>query len=161
MGFFDRLKAILGGKDNAGADQQGQSPAVPEPQKRDGADRSKPPAFSKPGGPERFVKGNEDMRTNPTWEAVELYIEKALMDGEEFVILQLSYPNIPFIQARMESNLDTNTEMRLEASVLDEQTGSFHIFEKIVDADTCRDAFRLYYESGEVRDLDTFSPMQW
>ncbi len=30
----------------------------------------------------------------------------------------------------------------------------------VVDADACRAAFRLYYESGEVRDLDTFSPVE-
>jgi len=163
MGFIDRLKAFWGGRVEDGSDWQSQIRAYrTEPQKIDGADRSQPPAFSKPDGPKHFVQGNfEPLVTNPTWETVELYIEKARLDGKEFVVLQLSYPKIPFIQASMESNQGTITEMRLEASVLDEQTGSYHIFEKIVDADTCRDAFRLYYESGEVRDLDTFSPMKW
>lgn len=157
-GFLIDLRLFGGDKIEDGADRQGRATAVPKPQKRDDADRSQPPAVSKPGGPERSVKGNfEPLIKDPTWETVELYIQRALMNGEEFVILQLSYPKIPFIQA----NMDTDTTMCLEASVLDEQTGSYHIFEKIIDADTCRDAFRLYYESGEVRDLDTFSPLKW
>ncbi len=162
MGFLDRLKDILGGKKENGAGQQSRTPAVPESQERDGAaQQSRTPSFVKPTKQERFVEGQKNRQPNPTWESVELYLEKALAESGEFVILNLSYPKIEFIQATRESNLDTNTKMCLEVSVLDEQAGVTHVFEKVVDADTCRDAFRLYFESGEVRDLDTFSPIQW
>lgn len=162
MGFFDRLKSILGGKAEDDASRQSQAPAVPEPQKRDGAaQQSQTPAFSKPTRQERYVQGQENRQTDPTWESVELHLEKALIDSGEFVILNLSYPKIPFIQATREPGPDNIGKMSLEASILDEQNGVTHVLEKVVDADECRDAFRLYFETGEVKDLDTFSPVEW
>lgn len=112
--------------------------------------------------PERYVEGQEEWRGDPTWEEVELYLEKTLINKREFVILNLSYPNIPFIQAVRASNLDTDATMLLQVRVCDEQIKDEGVvlLEKVVDADTCREAFRLYYESGEVADLDEYTLAQ-
>lgn len=148
MGLFDRLKACFFDKDNGDAEQLKQAATTPNPN-----------AFSMPERPDRFVEGPNDFRADPTWETVEWYLEKALSHDDEHVILQLSYPNIPFIQAARIPGWDKRGKMSLEASVFDERTKRCVLLEKIVDDDECKVAFRLYFESGKVRDLDAFSPM--
>ncbi|MDD4096464.1 MAG: hypothetical protein PHP22_09515 [Oscillospiraceae bacterium] len=121
-----------------------------------------PPTYSIPKNSGRWLEdAHGPRRKEPVWEAVELHLEKAMMYTDDHIVLNLSYPIIPFIQACGDPNPDAINTMLLEAMVLDEQTGRFHLLEKIVDAEACREAFRLYYESGEVRNLDEFSPEKW
>ncbi|GEM_PF-3285435 len=109
--------------------------------------------------PERYVEGQKGWRGNPTWEDVESFFEKALFNKREFVILTLPYPNIPFIQAINVSNPDSDATMLLQVRICDEQLKDEDvvILEKVLDAEKCREAFRLYYESGEVADLDEYT----
>lgn len=93
MGIFDRIHAFFWGNDREDADRSRQA----------SESETNPPAFPTPQYPDRELEDANGVRAEPTWEAVEWYLEKT------------------------------------------------------VDADECRDAFRLYYESGEVRDLDSFS----
>ena len=186
MGLIDRLKSFFGGNDIDGAGRS-QPPATSEwldserfAQERDAMlawNRANPALsveeserFAQEGDPlvaalrrkpERYVEGQKEWRGDPTWEEVELYLRKALINKREFVLLNLSYPKIPYIQACRESNPGTNDKMFFEVCVQDELTGRFRMHEKIVDADECRDAFRLYFESGEVRNLDDYTPGAW
>lgn len=49
--------------------------------------------------------------------------------------------------------------MLLQVRICDEQLKDEDvvILEKVLDAEKCREAFRLYYESGEVADLDEYT----
>ena len=153
MGIFDRIHAFLWGNDREDADRSRQL----------SESETNPPMFPTPQSPDRELEDANGVRAEPTWEAVEWYLEKALTNKEDHVVLQLSYPKIPFIQACRDLAQENSGKMCLEVRVCDEQIkdDDVVILEKTVDADECRDAFRLYYESGEVRDLDSFSRESW
>lgn len=170
MGIFNRIKAFLSGNVRGVSDWSGQESESDTNQtastewlesERFAQERDAMLAWNR-AKPERYVEGQEEWRGDPTWEEVELCLRKALINKREFVILNLSYPNIPFIQAVRASNLDTDATMLLQVRVCDEQIKDEGVvlLEKVVDADTCREAFRLYYESGEVADLDEYTLAQ-
>ena len=162
MSIIDRLKYFLGGYDKGGTGQ-GQQPASSEwlDSERFAQECDAMRAmWREQKKPDRYVEGPEDWGADPTWETVEFYFKNALNNKTEgWVILNLSYPLIPFIQACRASHQDENLAMNFHVRFCDDriEDGTVVLLEKTLDTDACREAFRVYFESGEVWDLDQFS----
>ncbi len=92
---------------------------------------------------------------------MEFYLEKTLSNDDEHVILQLSLPNVNFIQAARITRGKDRGKMTLQVSMLDERTNQFVLMEKVCDEIDCRAAFQLYLEKGEVLNPDKFSPVEF
>jgi hypothetical protein len=157
MGLFDKLKAKFLENDSTEKDIN----RVDHAKQPGNVSTPKQTAFLKPKSPDRFVEAASGSREEPTPDKVEFYLEKALSDDEEHVILELSLPNVNFIQAARITRGKDRGKMTLQASMLDERTNQFVLVEKVCDEIYCRAAFRLYLEKGEVLDPDTFAPVQF
>lgn len=114
-------------------------------------------AFLMPKSPDKFVEGASGSCEEPTLDKVQFHLEKALRDKEEHVILNLSFPGINFIQAARITRGKDRGKMTLQASVFHKQRMHYVLLQKACDDNECRAAFQLYFEKGDVLDLETFS----
>ena len=93
---------------------------------------------------------------SPTWQQVQLYINKIFQNNEEFIILTLSEAvyGVRYIQA-----CDVNGEYSLELGI--ETDDKTKLVEKVCDKKELVERFQQFYEYGVVNDIDQFKPVSF
>ena len=93
---------------------------------------------------------------SPTWQQVQLYINKMIQNNEEFIVLTLSEAmyGVRYMQA-----CDVNGEYSLELGIeTDDRT---KLVEKVCDKKELVERFQQFYEYGVVHDIDQFKPVSF
>ena len=93
---------------------------------------------------------------SPTWQQVQLYINKMLQNNEEFIVLTLSEAmyGVRYMQA-----CDVNGEYTLELGI--ETDDKTKLVEKVCDKKELVERFQQFYEYGVVHDIDQFKPVSF
>lgn len=93
---------------------------------------------------------------SPTWQQVQLYINKMLQNNEEFIVLTLSEAvyGVRYMQA-----CDVNGEYSLELGI--ETDDKTKLVEKVCDKKELVERFEQFYEYGVVHDINQFKPVSF
>ena len=93
---------------------------------------------------------------SPTWQQVQLYINKMFQNNEEFIVLTLSQAmyGVRYMQA-----CDVNGEYFLELGI--ETDDKTKLVEKVCDKKELVERFEQFYEYGVVHDIDQFKPVSF
>ena len=93
---------------------------------------------------------------SPTWQQVQLYIDKMIQNNEEFIVLTLSEAmyGVRYMQA-----CDVNGEYFLELGL--ETDDKTKLVEKACDKKELVERFAQFYEYGIVHDIDQFEPVSF
>lgn len=93
---------------------------------------------------------------SPTWQQVQLYINKMMQNNEEFIVLTLSEAmyGVRYMQA-----CDVNGEYSLELGI--ETDDKTKLVEKVCDKKELVERFEQFYEYGVVYDIDQFKPVSF
>ena len=93
---------------------------------------------------------------SPTWQQVQLYINKMIQNNEEFIVLTLSEAvyGVRYMQA-----CDVNGEYFLELGI--ETDDKTKLVEKVCDKKELVERFAQFYEYGIVHDIDQFKPVSF
>ena len=93
---------------------------------------------------------------SPTWQQVQLYINRIFQNNEEFIILTLSEAvyGVRYIQA-----CDVNGEYSLELGI--ETDDKTKLVEKVCDKKELVERFQQFYEYGVVNDIHQFKPVSF
>ncbi|MCH5270350.1 MAG: hypothetical protein J1E83_06325 [Lachnospiraceae bacterium] len=91
---------------------------------------------------------------SPTWQQVQLYINKMIQNNEEFITLTLSEAvyGVRYMQA-----CSVNGEYSLQLGV--ETDTKTNLVEKVCDKKELLERFAQFYEYGFVHDMDQFKPV--
>ena len=93
---------------------------------------------------------------SPTWQQVQLYINKMIQNNEEFIVLTLSEAmyGVRYMQA-----CDVNGEYSLELGI--ETDDKTKLVEKVCDKKELVERFEQFYEYGVVHDINQFKPVSF
>ena len=93
---------------------------------------------------------------SPTWQQVQLYINKMIQNNEEFIVLTLSEAmyGVRYMQA-----CDVNGEYSLELGI--ETDDKTKLVEKVCDKKELVERFAQFYKYGVVHDIDQFKPVSF
>lgn len=93
---------------------------------------------------------------SPTWQQVQLYINKMIQNNEEFIVLTLSEAvyGVRYMQA-----CNVNGEYSLELGI--ETDDKTKLVEKVCDKKELVERFEQFYEYGVVHDINQFKPVSF
>ena len=93
---------------------------------------------------------------SPTWQQVQLYINKMIQNNEEFITLTLSEAvyGVRYMQA---SSFKGKYSLQLGM----ETDNKTNLVERVCDEKELLERFAQFYESGFVHDIDQFKPVSF